>query len=614
MTDTTAIALNKLLPWAGNVRKTDADKGIDELAASIAAHGLLQSLVVRKDRRGKYAVVAGRRRLLALKSLAEAETIDADRPIPCTIIGGDTDATEISLAENVQREPMHPADEFGAFTALIESGMPIADVAGRFGVTETVVKQRLKLAKVSPSLIAAYRNGEMTLQHVMAFAVTDDHATQERVWSQLSHWQKDDPQAIRDLLIENEVTAEDRRVKFVTLATYEEADGSIRRDLFSEGEDGIFIGDIALLESLVAKKLEATAEEVRAQGWKWVEIRPVFDHEEWLECDRCFPEPAPLLPQQHDEMTALTAEADALAEIEELDDEQQARLDAINDRLDELDTRETVWPSETLALAGAVVTLGHDGEADVHYGFVRPEDASSIPAHPAESAAKTSKTGRPPLPASLVESLTAQRSAALTAALLERPDIALAATVHTLASQIFYGGARADTALQIRAQAASLHRVEGSPAAEVIGAAGESQATRIPCNPNDLFAWCLAQDADTLNGLLAFCVANTVNAVVTKSDSPGNARFKHASDLAEALKLDMTAWFTPTAANYFSKVSKAAIIEAVREATGGTAPAWSAMKKSELAVLAERKTAGTGWLPEPLRSPPQGAPEPETHD
>jgi hypothetical protein len=51
--------LSKLLAWEGNVRKTDIDKGIDELAASITAHGLLQSLVVRKDKRGKYAVVAG---------------------------------------------------------------------------------------------------------------------------------------------------------------------------------------------------------------------------------------------------------------------------------------------------------------------------------------------------------------------------------------------------------------------------------------------------------------------------------------------------------------------------------------------------------------------------
>src|SRR5580698_6830943 len=229
MTNTTAIALNKLLAWQGNVRKTDPDKGIDELAASIAAHGLLQSLVVRKDKRGKFAVVAGQRRLLALKSLAESEMIDADRPIACTIINGKVDAAEISLAENVQREPMHPADEFDAFKGLIESGMPVADVAARFGVTEAVVQKRLKLANVSPALIDAYRNGDMKLQHVMAFAVTDDHAAQERVWNELSYWQKDDPEKVRDLLTEHEITADDRRVKFVTLDAYGQAGGTIRR-------------------------------------------------------------------------------------------------------------------------------------------------------------------------------------------------------------------------------------------------------------------------------------------------------------------------------------------------------------------------------------------------
>src|SRR5579864_2513947 len=112
MTETIAIPLNKLLAWEGNVRKTDPDKGVDELAASIAAHGLLQSLVVRKDRRGKYAVIAGRRRLFALQSLAEAGTVEADMAVPCHVIDDDADATEISLVENVQREPMHPADQF----------------------------------------------------------------------------------------------------------------------------------------------------------------------------------------------------------------------------------------------------------------------------------------------------------------------------------------------------------------------------------------------------------------------------------------------------------------------------------------------------------------------
>ena len=612
MTDTTTIPLNRLLAWQGNVRKTDPDKAIDELAASIAAHGLLQSLVVRKDKRGKYAVVAGQRRLLALKSLAESEMIDADRPIPCTVIAQGADATEISLAENVQREQMHPADEFDAFKALIDSGVPVADVAARFGVTEGAVKQRLKLANVSPALIAAYRNDEMTLQHVMAFAVTDDHTAQERVWNELSDWQKEDPDNVRELLTAHEITASDRRVKFVTIDAYEQAGGTIRRDLFSDGEDGVFIEDVTLLETLVAKKLEAAAQTVREQGWKWVEIAAGFDREQWSRCQRLYPETVPLMPEQQQELDALMAEADALGELDELDDSQQERFDAVTDRIRELEDGPTTWPAETLAIAGAVITLGFDGEEQIHYGYVRSEDS------PAKSASRKRKAcgtqgGQLPLPASLVESLTAHRSAALAAELLQRPEIAFAATVHALALPVFYNnGARDFTAMKITAQATSLHRVEDSPAAGMIATAEESWGARLPCNPDGLFAWCLAQDADTLRNLLAFCVARTVNAVLLKTDHADSPRMRHASLMADAIGLDMTAWFTPTAANYFSKVGKSAIIEALREVKGAVAPAWSGMKKTDLAALAERTIAGTGWLPEPLRAP--AAITPETAD
>ena len=69
MTD--LIALNKLVASTDNARKTGIADGIEELAASIAAHGLLQSLVVRKTSRGKFAVIAGQRRRMALSLLAE---------------------------------------------------------------------------------------------------------------------------------------------------------------------------------------------------------------------------------------------------------------------------------------------------------------------------------------------------------------------------------------------------------------------------------------------------------------------------------------------------------------------------------------------------------------
>lgn len=607
MTDNTTIPLNKLLAWDGNVRKTEPDKGIDELAASIAAHGLLSSLVVRKERRGKYAVVAGRRRLMALKLLAEEGKVGADMEIPCGAIGVDADASEISLAENVLREPMHPADEFEAFKELVEKGTPVADVAARFGVSETVVEKRLKLARVSPALIAAYRAGEMTLEHVMAFTVTDDHAAQEQVWNKLPEWRRGSPDVIRRMLTTDRLDAGDSLVKFVTLEAYQEAGGTVSRDLFSEGDEGVFIDDLTLLESLAARKLDEAAEALRKEGWKWVEVRSSYDHDEWSKCQRVYPEAAPLPEQDAAEMEALTAEYEALCEFEEADDEQQARMDAMSERMEELESGPAAWTPETLAIAGAVVTVGHNGEVKVHAGLVKPEDATDRAgrADRKKGAARESAVS-----ASLIESLTAQRSAALNAVLMKQPAVALAAVVHALALGVFYLGARDGTALQITANAQSLHRVQGSTASDMIEAAEQEWAERIPLNPERLFDWCLSQPQETLMELLAFCAAQTVNAVRRKIDGNAASRIEHATRLAEAVKLDMTQWFTPTAANYFGKTGKAQIIDALREAKGTVSPAWNAMKKSELAAIAERQIAGTGWLPEPLRAPAPDA-EPE---
>jgi ParB family transcriptional regulator, chromosome partitioning protein len=603
---TTTIALNKLLAWDGNVRKTNSDKAISELAASIAAHGLLQSLVVRKDKRGKYAVVAGRRRLLALKSLAEDGNLPATAPITCNILEDEANAAEIGLAENVQREAMHPADEFDAFLALVDDGIPVTDIAARFGVTETVVQKRLKLARVSPKLLDAFRRGEMTLQHVMAFTVSDDHEAQERVWSSLPAWQKSDPSLIRDCLSEHEVTAADRRVRFVTLKAYEKADGALRRDLFSDGEDGVFILDEALLESLVAKKLGRTANAIRKEGWRWIEIRASFDHEEWSGYERFHPEPSPLPPDLQEEMDALNAEAEALSEIEELSEDQQARLDAVNERLDELDNREDVWSPETLAIAGAIVSLGHDGRPDIHRGFVKPEDMpQETPAGEVaeDGDASSAADGTSALSSALIESLTAHRSAALSVALLDHPEAALALLVERLALPVFYNGRHDDGMLQIAPRIASLHRVEGSPAFAAIEAARENWTSRLPADSEALLNWCFMQSISTLQGLLTFCVAQTVNAVLLKGERPTCLRMEQAKTVAGLLNLDMAAWFTPTSANYFSRASKATIIGNLEEIKGAAAPAWSAMKKTELASLAEREAARSRWVPPMLRPP-----------
>jgi ParB/RepB/Spo0J family partition protein len=147
------IPLVQLVPSPDNVRKTGSLNGIKELADSIAAHGLLQNLQVRKAASGKFEVVAGGRRHAALKLQAKKKALAKDAPIACNVLD-DEDAAEISLAENEMRQAMHPADQFEAFKALIDSGHGIEDTAARFGVAPTVVRQRLKLAAVSPKLMA----------------------------------------------------------------------------------------------------------------------------------------------------------------------------------------------------------------------------------------------------------------------------------------------------------------------------------------------------------------------------------------------------------------------------------------------------------------------------
>jgi len=609
MTNTLEIPLNKLVPFAGNVRKTHNKRFIAELAASIRAHGLQQNLVVRKDG-AKYAVIAGGQRLKALLQLAKEGDIKPSYRVPCRIAAGDFDASEISLAENVIRDDMHPADKFEAFRDLVDKGHSTADIAARFGVAEKSVRQLLKLARVSPAVLKAYREGKLILEQVVAFAVSDDHAAQEHVLQNVRPTHG--PRCIREALTENEIPASDRRVKFIGLKAYEKAGGAVRHDLFSEGEDSVFILDAPLLDRLVTEKLASAAQALAKEGWKWTDVRAVFGHEEQGQFRGVRPDRAPLPPKLAKEADKLALEAAKLeVKYEEAgeDAEYPDRLNEIQQRLDEIErSREDAWTPEKLAMAGAVVTIGYGGKLEILRGLVRPEDMpkegkkGKTKAAPASGEAAVEEDQSAALSAALTESLTAHKSAAIAAELAERPDVALVAVVHALASRVLFDRLREDGSLQIAAFPQSLHRVEGAKAFERIEAARKKWRGQIPGDAEALWTWCLGQKQDTLLKLLAFCAADTVNAIQGKSDRQDTERLRHASKLAAALKLDMKAWFTPDAANYFSRVSKGQILDALKEGRNQPpAPAWEKLKKGELAQLAERELFGKGWLPELLR-------------
>jgi ParB family chromosome partitioning protein len=609
MSDFIHIPLNRLTLWDGNVRKTDIRVGIEELADSIAAHGLLQSLVVRKAKRGKYEIVAGQRRFLALQELAERGVFEADCAIPCLVVNGELDATELSLAENTVRAPMHPADQFEAIRAIIDDGASVADVAARFGLAESTVTKRLKLGRLSPVILAAYRAGDIDLDEAQAFAITDDHAAQERVLADLPDWNRD-PASIRRSLTEDEIPSTDKRVRFIGLDVYRDAGGVVRQDLFDDTDRG-YLTDPALLDRLVSEKLSAIAQSVSAEGFSWVEILPDADYGILGGYKRLHPDHAPLPESEQAELDKLSQEYDELIDSDDFDDD---HLSEVEQRIEALSASREFWSAETLAVAGAIISLGYNGEARIERGLVRKADAHKLAVNDDTAGHSEADTRPAVFSPRLVEDLTAQRSAAIGAELMAQPDIALAAIVHALALDTFLIG-RDASCLKLRMMRPSLKRAMASPS-ECQGLTAVEQefsriGDRLPGAPQNLFQWLLGLTRDELLAILALIAARSVDVVERKDDRRDSARLKHGDDLAQALNLDIGNWYVPTAANYFARVSKAQILADIDDAKGSHAPSLDKLKKTELAVRAEALIAGSGWIPHPLRANMETTPAPD---
>ncbi|HCF7075574.1 TPA: ParB/RepB/Spo0J family partition protein [Pseudomonas aeruginosa] len=629
------VPLSQLLPRRSkrNARKTQR-LSIPELAASIARIGLLQNLVVILAADGEqYEVVAGDRRLTALKLLAKKKRIAADFEVPCLLVP-DASARTVSLAENLLREQMHPADQFEAFAALVKEGRPIEDIAADFGVSPLVVQRRLKLANVSPRLLADYRAGAVTLEQLMALTITDDHAAQEAAFYGAPEWQRG-ASALRERLTEREIDATHPLVRFAGLDAYTTAGGGIRRDLFAEGDAGTYLTDAALLETLVRDKLAALAEDVRAEGWAWVEAVPHMSYAERQAFQNA--------PRQRREPTA--REARRIASLQSRLDKIDAELEEAYDAEDEDKTealeprREQVagelqaveealqgYAPDVRAVAGAIVTLDRNGEAVIHRGLLREAEAKALRTLErlrqgfggAEGEAGNDDEGEDaeqPKAASLsdrlAQRLSAHRTAALQIEVARHPQVALAALVHGLVQTVLqdspYGH---DLPLGVSMKVQD--RLEGmapdwpdSPAAVALRELQQVAGEALPQDSAELFAALLAKSQDELVRLLAVCVASTVDVV-----TPRATAHQPGAELAQAVGLDMAAWWQPTADGYFQHVPKAAILEAVGEFAPSHATRLAKLKKADIASEAERLADGTGWMPAIFKTEsPEAAPQ-----
>ncbi|MFS3137710.1 ParB/RepB/Spo0J family partition protein [Gluconacetobacter sacchari] len=644
------IPFNRLVLSQSNVRRVKSGLSIEELARDIERRGLLQSLNVRPvlngegTETGSYEVPAGGRRFRALELLVKQKKLAKTAPVPCVVreAGSAILAEDDSLAENVQRLGLHPLDQFRAFRDMLEKGMSEEEIAAAFFVVPTVVKQRLRLMTVSDKLLDIYEQDGMKLEQLMAFSISDDHDRQLQVWEIVSQSHNREPYLIRRMLTEKTVRASDRRVRFVGLEAYLAAGGYIMRDLF-EADDGGWLQDPTLLDRLVMNKLQEAAEQVRAEGWKWVETALSFPWGHTRDFAEIDGTPVVLSDEEAARLTALHSEQEAIeaeyAQEDEFPEEIDTRLGEIEQAIEALEERPVSFDPGDMARSGVFVSLDTDGTLLVERGFVRPED---MPVEPevdhdesdgyddaidhrgdGDDAEGNGREGAPdiepeeedglkPLSDRLLTELTAWRTLALRDAFAANPHIALTELLHSLVRDLYWQVSGVDCLeAYVREIPLPVHSPDmpGSLPAHALRQRNEGWKHDLPEDEDALWQWLDGLDDTSRLALLAHCLSFGVNALHESSHGPSLARsvrerLARAGRLATALRLDLVeAGWQPTVENYLGRVTRARILEAVRGARGNEAADRIAhMKKGDMAQAAERLLDGSGWLPEALRT------------
>lgn len=636
-----SIPLNKLVASPRNVRKRSDPAADAELKASVAAHGLLQNLVVREGKKGQYEVEAGERRRKALLALAADKQLARTFPVLCLVLDGDeTQVREASLAENFHTLKMNPADEAQAFASIIETGATPEDVARRFGLTVRFVEGRLRLASLAPVVFEALAAGEITLDMAKAYGATSDQAIQARVYDEVvQSCYRASPDSIRRMVLNSTVRGSDPRAKLVGKDAYQAAGGRVDRELFDDEENESWL-DVALLENLANARMEEAAAGVAAeQGLAWV--KPTLDvyvsHDLVEGLHRV---PVPQRVYTEDELArleALDAAYDAQAAILEDEDASEDDTRAASEEIERIDAEIAAIRDRPVELdadikreSGMILTLGRDGVPTLQPQYFTETlvvTASEEGAVEVVSSGSGDKPARAAMSQRLVDELAMQRRDVLALHVASDPALALDLFVFILADADTYRWS-SSPGFTIRGSASSgpAHGFEAKDAAATAAIAelrgGLDESWRAGDSIAERFDLFRRLDDEARSAWLGWVVGRTLEASLNVSGNRGNVFHDH---LGQLTGIDMAVWWRPTAANYFDRVSKAVILEALTDVGGPTlASRFSASKKGELAASAERIFAGNfitevevkeralAWLPAAMRFADAAGVEPAT--
>lgn len=633
---TTTIPLNQLIRSPKNVRKTDLDKGIQELAKNIECVGLIHNLTVYPGKAdGKFEVAAGDRRLRAMQLLVKQKLLPADHPVECKVVTEHA-AEDLSISENQLREQMHPVDQLEAFVERVNAGDDIADVANRFGVTEAFVKQRMKLYNVAPQLLEACRAGDMSLAQLQAFSVTDDHARQVELWEEIkdlpNEWQTD-PDEIKSTLLEEAVSARDYRLTFVGKAAYQKAGGALLKpDLFAEGDqDGEIISDTDLLDRLVMEKLQRQANKLKkSEGLAFVDVFTgnshfspgVGDYSAYAKASTYRLEPTA-------EQAAAIKELEQ--KIEELCKQQDAAQDAENDELfDSLCEQEREVQDQLDPIYDSLRLEHHPDEVEHIGAIICLHSYSTKPAvyrniiyrqHRAKSqgnngSADFNSSGGDEQPKTkysekLLRDMSAHKTAILRSAIVGLGGSALITLIYDMLVDQ-YGDQLGvynrcltmskdwkHSYVQVESSASKLFDEKERQLIEPISAmmkgldddADDHQA---------LYDYIAGMNLGSQLELLSLLVANRVDLVSGNINAPGHSEILVSRYLSDE---QIAKHWRPYRDTFLGSVSKPVIMDALAEACGqDEADKLATMKKGEAIDHAEPLLVESNWLPAPMRA------------
>ena len=624
-----------------NVRKTPASANAEtELRASILHHGLLGNLTAIDSGDGEtYEVIAGGRRLAAIRALIDSGELPGDYAVPVKVVKPNgSGAAELSLAENTMRHGMHPADQVETYYRLVSEGASIDDIAARFGVSSRTVERYAAVGNVAPEIIELFRDGTIRFDVLQAFSVTSDHTRQIAA---LESYKAERGEFWRNAIsawgvkakLTNEALSSDCAICVLAgRQDYLDAGGRIDRDLFSDTEEDTpewFI-DQDIVNMIATAKLGEAAEAIRNE-WKWVEIQPDIAHSALLgSYGREIPKPSKFTKAEQAKFDKLRSRSLDLMQV----DDSEMSDEEYNDHHLEIETSEyemaqlvekrdsrTKYSAAQRKRSGVIVTVGDNGDIRYLRGLVKPEDvkapdnaasangSASTPAQstgsngagyapqtngsaPANNAPKAIVQG---MSNGLSQDLAYVRNNIVRNDLAQNPDSAIdLLTFYTARAQfsMMYTENAFDAAInKSGTRPYKYHQAANAPAWQdpaedqftaAVAALPMSWASS-DLSYDESWAAFMALDESQRRSILSHIVAASLKPHIVSDDPSSRSDYMSpVEDVVRTMQTDFTA-YRPAETVYWNRLTKAAIIDQV-ETTLGTdkAKSLASLKKTEL--------------------------------